>query len=180
MAINKQPKQWWRNKVMFSTDYEEYLGSWDEIIQQYKEMLEVNGQPVPKDEDISEDTLWRYIDDQIKWYYEDFVEEMPDKMVVCHASIGRWNGSVAGGECGTLRGLLQEAGAECDDIRIKYEGPRLILEGSHHDGTNYYCFRELTRKGQQWYEQHQDGPRSYVCEYLFNTKGMSRNIPYWM
>ena len=180
MATKKQSKQWWRNKTIFSTDYEKQLGPWEEIVEQYKEYLEINDNPVPKDEDISDDVIWNFINDQMYWMPDAFFDQVPDKTVVCHADIGLWDGRRDGGQYGDLKKLLTSAGSNCDEIDIKYNGLTLTVIGHHHDGTNYYYFRELTPKGQAWLKRNESQSREEICEYLFNTKGMSRNIPCWM
>lgn len=180
MVTKKQSKQWWRNKTIFSTDYEKQLGPWEEIVEQYKECLEINDNPVPKDEDISDDVIWDFINDQMYWMSDDFFDQVPYKTVVCHADIGLWDGRRDGGQYGGLQGLLRSAGQHCDDVDIQYSNLTLSMVGHHHDGTNYYYFRELTSKGLMWLKNNKDRPLSTICEYLFHTKGMSRNIPYWI
>jgi len=59
------------------------------------------------------------------------------------ANIGRWNGRFSGYKIidNNLKEILSNFGD--DEIVIFSDGKNIRAEGCHHDGINYYLFREI-------------------------------------
>ena len=63
------------------------------------------------------------------------------------------------------------------DIRVDDENGKLSVTVSHHDGSMTMNVRELTNRGLTYYENHRyDLDRREMCEKLFGTKGLSKEI----
>ena len=66
---------------------------------------------------------------------------------------GRWNGSAKGGSfIRTFSDLLNCIG-HLDYLKIIDRNGHLIIEGCHHDGSDYYEIKKLTKHGQKYAQQ---------------------------
>lgn len=63
--------------------------------------------------------------------------------ILCIASLGLWNGRKSGYKLlgSNLKEILYCAIG--DYYKLEYDGFNVVATDSHHDGTNYYTFREL-------------------------------------
>ena len=109
-----------------------------EVLEYFKDDKELYA---PNDTQIT-DTMYRWVD----YDYEDNRSNMNKKtegQILCIASIGRWNGRVTGYKLldDNLKSTLDFFG--CDEIHIYFDGFNLKSQGYHHDGNNYYEFREV-------------------------------------
>ena len=63
------------------------------------------------------------------------------------------------------------------DIRVDDVQGKLSVTVSHHDGSMTMHVRELTDRGLNYYENHRyDLDRREMCEKLFETKGLSKDV----
>ena len=66
-----------------------------------------------------------------------------DGKILVIADLGRWNGRFQGYKViGSNLQDIMTAATRDDDFHIYSDGKDIRAEGQHHDGTNYYLFRE--------------------------------------
>lgn len=105
--------------------------------------------------------------------------------IVIVADLGLWNGRVAGvkstGEH-NLNAILGYHG-DVDDIEVYEEDGEVKGAGYHHDGTNYYTFREVVDEekwnalaekianGESWTKEELDGATKSLSERVNKVYG---------
>lgn len=63
------------------------------------------------------------------------------------------------------------------DIRVDDDNGELTVTVSHHDGSMTMHVRELTDRGLSYYNNHEyDLSRREMCEKLFSTRGLSKEV----
>lgn len=136
---------------MTRTLYNNYEICNDERIAEYAKTFEEMGAEVPEKEEIEEmiadDAQTEYID-----LMEDIANLLYGEKIIMFGTFGRWNGQSVGAEIGTFKELYSKAVTDCDYIKIDDENGHLILTCSHHDGTNSFEFRVLTKNGWDYLE----------------------------
>lgn len=111
----------------------------------YKDMfdeLEAEGTPV------AEDAKYEYVAGMLGDYFED--EKMNlgfhvENTIIAIADLGLWNGRQRGYK------VLTNKVSDClqmfvDDMNFYCDKYNFRAVGHHHDGTNYYMFRELRKE----------------------------------
>ena len=142
------------------------------------------------DDEVSDATLWdfMYEEDHLNW--NDFMYEVklwdktnyPGSKVVLHGTCGTWRGSFEGGQIfDSLEEAIQKAVDDKDYITVKVESDgELLVEGVHHDGTNYWRIKAITAKGMDYlnrfdrsvYNTHDRD----TIEHLLGVKCYTKNI----
>jgi hypothetical protein len=110
--------------------------TWEEAISYYKkEYGETDEQQII--EQIYTDNNWDLEDERIR------LNKPINGKILVIANIGRWNGRFSGYKImdSNLKEILSNFGD--DEIVIFSDGKNIRAEGCHHDGTNYYLFREI-------------------------------------
>lgn len=118
-----------------------------EYARQY--LLEENG------EEPTDSELWNFlnVDDDINWdvFETEYEKYFNTHNFVVKASLGRWNGRFNSGK------ILTSGWSDFAKIIGKYgyisivdNNGHLEVVGRHHDGTDYFEIRELTRKGDEY------------------------------
>lgn len=87
-----------------------------------------------------EEELWREIMDCFDAMFN-------DNYYLLTGYIGSWRGKLEGGKFIKSTDDLLDALEHLDYIRIIDRNGHLIIEGSHHDGSDRYELKKLTRKG---------------------------------
>ena len=116
---------------------------------------------VDEDTEITEQMLW-------DWRYEMNLDDWEDtkrelnkffdgKTVIFFGRIGTWRGVFRGGKIGEFWDVYYKAIKDCDYIRLEDKGGHLYLACSHHDGTNHFEIKEVTERGQQYYQNWEYG-----------------------
>lgn len=112
-------------------------------------LLDENGEE-PTD---SEVMSFVYADDDIEWdvFKSEYEKYFNTHNFVVSASLGRWNGRFDSGKIltggwGDFCRIIQEY----DTLEIIDNNGHLEVVGHHHDGTDYFEIRELTRKGDEY------------------------------
>lgn len=103
-------------------------------------LFELNGETATSAE------IQEYILNDINFRYEDEeinLNKTLDNNIVCIADLGLWNGRIQAVKVlsNNLKDILNSFG--CDEISIYFDGKNVKSKGHHHDGTNYYEFREI-------------------------------------
>lgn len=103
-----------------------------------------------KDEIIDED-LWRWRDEEMELDWENEKEMLTgyfdDKEVIFIGAVGLWHGTYEAKEKGDFWQLFDKAMKDCDYFRIYDTNGHLHLTCSHHDGTNHFEIKVVTKKG---------------------------------
>lgn len=119
--------------------------------EEYKEMCEENG------EEFSENAMWNWV------YFildEDFrialaeLENHFNNKVIAFGSIGRWNGVYDGSKIfNNFKDAYWAMTEDCHYIKIYDENGHLFVHCSHHDGSCTFEIKELTKKGEEYYDR---------------------------
>ena len=110
---------------------------WEEAINNYKE---------EDGENYTEDQIETFVCDDNNLWYDDVKDNLNvplDGKILVIANLGRWNGKFNGYKIlnNNLNSILSNLG--CDEVHYYSDGKNIRAEGYHHDGTNYYLFREI-------------------------------------
>lgn len=134
-----------KERVIFQNyDLEDYEN-------EYKEMFN------EEDEDFSESAMW-------DWVYEmasiDFDEALTtldnffDNEVIAFGNVGRWDGVYSGGNVfSDFKKALYAMIEDCDYVKIYDENGHLFVHCTHHDGSCTFEVKELTKKGEEYYDR---------------------------
>ena len=125
--------------IIYTNDSHE---SYEELVKQYCEHLELNEIPIPNP--IPEQEVYDFAADEDNRWFEDqqvnLDKELPNRIVAL-ASVGTWRGKRTGyKDIGyNLKDILQSY--SCDFVTFFVEDEEVQFIGHHHDGTNTVTFR---------------------------------------
>lgn len=110
---------------------------WEEAIDYYKE---------DEEENCTKDQIENLVYDDNDLWFDDVKRNLNahlDGKILVIANLGRWNGKFNGYKIlnNNLNSIFSDLG--CDEIYFYSDGKNIRAEGYHHDGTNYYLFREI-------------------------------------
>jgi hypothetical protein len=111
--------------------------TWEDAVNYYKQAYgEIDEQQIL--EMIYDDCNRAFEDERVN------LNQQIDGEILVIANIGRWNGRFNGYKIidNNLKEILSNFG-NVDEIIIFSDGKNIRAEGCHHDGTNYYLFREI-------------------------------------
>lgn len=112
-------------------------------------LLEASGEEPTNSEIFKE----LYVEDDINWddFKSEYKEYFNTNYFVVKANLGRWNGRFNSGKILTSgwSDFVKIIG-KYDNISIVDNNGHLEVVGRHHDGTDYFEIRELTRKGDEY------------------------------
>ena len=124
-------------------------------------------------EDVPENIAWEevHVIDSLNWEEEisrlkDFME---GKVFVVKGRIETWKGSYDGGAIIQSFDELRPAWNDCSFIKIYDIDGHFHIQASHHDGTNYFEMKKLSKKGSDFLKRNQWEDRKYLCEKLWRT-----------
>lgn len=135
------------------------------------------------DETPSDELLEEYIQDTNNDYLDDIRAEIEcheknhdSKTYVIIGNLGLWYGRVEGGKI--IEGLWNSLRQCFEDYnKIYEENGRLKVTAHHHDGTNFFQIKELTKRGEDFAERHKwDMSDRELHKKLFNDSHYSRNV----
>lgn len=91
------------------------------------------------------------------------------------ADLGLWDGHhhVIG-----MFNKLDDAIRACNPTEIYVENGRVFIRYIHHDGTNTYELRQLTKRGQAWLDYNLDtaSSKAWLKNHIMATKGYTRRF----
>ena len=133
-------------------------------------------------EDPSEDDCWEAWRNQceIEWDEVSYEMQRYAGSFIIVGTLGLWNGNFKG-SC-LIRGNLLKAVQECleDYNRIYMYNKQLHVEATHHDGTNNFIIKKLTKKGEEYYDNHEwDITDFEMNQRLFQDSHYSHHIDYF-
>lgn len=115
-------------------------------------------------EDPTDSQIWEEIADMERFFWDDMLCELEDKIddcVLVSGTCGTWQGNFAGGKVfhisdkpkyssSMLSWILSECGKDCDYFKVGInKSGNLFIQCTHHDGTNYYEVKNITDKGKK-------------------------------
>ncbi len=111
--------------------------------------LEKNAKEYPEElngEEATEAQIQNYISVADNLYYEDEEYNLDKRLnnnILCIAHLKLWNGGVIAAKVlsNNLKEILNFFG--CDELIVYYDGKNVKSSGLHHDGRNFYEFREI-------------------------------------
>lgn len=170
--------------LLYSSNYNEELGTDEEILKEFKNCTNWDwdyeeDETVPEP-NIEDPEVQDWIDDTLQLRYEDFFYQLPNIICILHGTIGTWMGAQAGGSIDNLKNLIRKATE--DYTKIVYDEKNGVIEitAAHHDGTNYWTIKALTKKGEEYWQNHYyDDPRT-LHHHILNTKGYTKKIKFWL
>lgn len=129
----------------------------------------------PSDFDLEDDEgyiMWDLLDEQLDDMFDNSYE---NKQYVVTGSLGLWDGRHNGyidKRFYSIREAITECAYYTESIRVYEEKGHLFVDAYHHDGTNHYEIRELTKKGIDMLDDWYDGNIS-------NVKYATKKIKYF-
>lgn len=140
---------------------EEMIDEIKDIEGEYKEYCECCGNFIG----ISDEDVWKRIDDDEAMFWDDMKRiinaELNNEWFVAIGKVGSWRGTA---DAGTIQydfdKFLQDIGKDCDYWRISVIDGVINIECTHHDGTNYWELKPLSKSGEalfyKWNENEND------------------------
>lgn len=104
-----------------------------------------------------------------------------EKMYVVKGLIGLWQGTFDGGKIVKgMENVILKCSETGDSFKFFMEGRVMRFMTFHHDGTNNFWIKELTKRGEKYYEVHKDelSDREMV-EKLYNDRHLSKHVTLW-
>lgn len=138
-------------------------------------------------ENPTDEQVWERVRDLTNSYWDDEKYNLQKffndgSIFVLTGFLGLWDGKHPGGfvfkSFEELEKVWQNGSIE--NVRLfDSENGRFHVHCLHHDGTNQYEIKKLTKKGQDWYCRNasKKSPRD-LCETLFHKKGYSSELKY--
>lgn len=111
-------------------------------------------------------------------YYENTHNK---KTYVIKGFIGLWHGTYEGGKIikGMKNVIIKCHGGE-EYFKFYMDGKIMKFMVSHHDGTNNFYIKELTERGEKFYETHKEELNDKeMVEKLYNDRHLSRHVTIW-
>ena len=102
-------------------------------------------------ENIPDETVYKEIDFQNQETWRDLKDALENsfktRYYLMTGTCGRWNGNFDGGTFITCYRDFQSMIQHLDNIKVIDRNGHLIIEGYHHDGSDRYELKRLTRQG---------------------------------
>lgn len=153
-------------QLLYSTNAAEELGTDEQILEYYKEDLEINNCPVPDNPSIEDEAVQDYVNEVINERYLDLLTNLSFSKqwdsIIAEGDFGRWNGRSKGVYVGTFEVALRSLFTDCDDFKIEFDKERgcILTTSWHHDGTNYGTIRPLSDRGKKYFEDARNDYKS--------------------
>ena len=102
-----------------------------------------------KPDEVSDAAVYDYIADELRFDYEcekSNLNKRLDGRILCYGSLGLWWGRPTGYyilDDDNLNAVLDCACRDSYTYRVYFNGQDICAADGHHDGTNYYTFREI-------------------------------------
>lgn len=106
---------------------------------------------IEDEEELTDSKIEQFRQDEMDdWFdteWEELTRFFDGKTVIFFGSLGLWTGRHAAGKIGTFEDLFHKAMIDCEYLKIYDDRGHLFLQCSHHDGTNVFEIKTLTRAG---------------------------------
>ena len=129
----------------------------------------------PTEEQIEEYTRINMANDWENLIEGVLCDTIEEEKWIAYGSIKRWNGTYHRWEVLSDANDFFDLIQDCVYIRIDDEDGLIKIKCSHHDGTNYYTLKPLTKHGYNFYLEHDwnyepDRMGKYLINYNFNSR----------
>lgn len=109
------------------------------------------------------DEITRFLNTEIEIQEELLMEEIRKmeqhtnaSKYLIEANIGTWMGArQAGAVVNSLKQAIMKCANGLEDYSVSEEDGVIIVKGSHHDGSNSFKIRPLSKKGWEYYDRHE-------------------------
>lgn len=134
-------------------------------------------------DDVPEERVWKELSREDEFNWDAFVAEMDrvldksDTSFLITGTVGRWNGRASGGFVFDTLKELSKCWRDCDYIKVEDDDGHLFITCSHHDGTNHFEIKRLTKRGEKFIEDNWDMDTEKLHSTAFNSNFMS-GLPY--
>lgn len=170
-------KDYMTNKIIWTYDF-----PFDEVAKKdYEEQYrEINN--LEYEDEVAESTIWEYAQEINEDDYDDimcsirFLEGRDGKKTyVVLGQLGLWNGTFAGGKIiEGIEAIFNKCFEDYNEFGYKHN--LFYIKAYHHDGTNTFKIRELTKKGEEYAYKHQyDDPKT-LHQRLFSDSHLSHTV----
>lgn len=160
---------------------------WDyykDVDQMRKEFWENENYTEDKMKNMPDEDVIDLMHEHYSDYWDEVITEIKvheknhgQKRYLIIASLGLWNGvhNSYGVTGGLTNAISRCFGRDTNSFNFYQEGKNLILECSHHDGVNTFTIKELTKRGEEIYENNIYMYEPSLGEKL-DKKGYIRNV----
>lgn len=122
----------------------------------------------PDDKDFvpQEQKIWEECDEIMSFAYEEAMSKLEDAFsdvdaLLIYGTVERWNEMLAvSAVYKNFKDLFYAATQDCNYFKISDIGGHLYLTCSHHDGTNRFEVKTITKAGYNYYSNWEDGFRN--------------------
>ena len=109
-------------------------------------------------DDIPDSVVYHEIDEDLRREWEDFRSEMEPVFAkdsfLLTGTCGRWDGPAQGGKFIHSFNELLDCIRHLDYVKFYDENGHFYISGYHHDGSDHYELRRLTRKGYEFADRN--------------------------
>lgn len=133
-----------------------------------------------REDEPTENEVWEAVRDHMDFIWDEEWAQMKEffegKKLICTANLGLWDGRHAGGKVSdNFVDLVQSALEDCDYKKFYDVNGHFFIEGTHHDGTNFYEIKILTDAGYDYYERWNYGWGDERTEQQIHQKLMTNS-----
>lgn len=161
--------------VLFdNTNYSERFNETREFLfNQYAEENDWESQDDVPDDMIQDEMSFQ---EEIDYHYfkDKFTQLLKAGYCLLVGTCGRWNGPAKGGKFITDFRDLSSAIQHLDYLKITDKNGHLYVEGYHHDGSDSYEIKQLTRKGFAYANNNCFAHSQKLHEKIMNNNFLSR------
>ena len=146
-------------RTIFTNDYCE-THSDEAIAEKQVQWYEEYGEVIDEEkaaEYLMEDTNF-WFEDELHMI-EDFIKNSEYSEFLAVGSVGRWNGTFAGGKVfhwDHFTNTLWDILTDCDEFTISDVNGILRIEGAHHDGRVSFDIKGITTRGEAYYSNWEE------------------------
>ena len=123
--------------------------------------------------DVPDDMIWKQIgienDDDYHYMKIALQKVIDGNYFIVKGTCGRWNGRQ---ECGKfIRSVIElfDGLRHLDYLKIYEKNGHFYIEGSHHDGSDCYELKQLTKKGVEYANKHYFAHDKQLHSTIFNN-----------
>lgn len=142
----------------------------------------LDSHPEDKDWTPSDDEVWKEIYEQTEICWDDTKSDLKrffndGSTYILTGTAGLWNGRSRGGTVIRNFNDLSKAWSDVDYVKIFDDKGMFNIHGIHHDGTNCWEVKKLTKRGVEYLDRHEYDDPQTLHEKLWG-KGYSVNLHY--
>ena len=156
-----------QKEIVIFSNYVDALLNEEEALELLKEKNE-------GEEEYTQNDILDYIYEEKRFEEECFLEEfghfLSNNTFIVVGTCGLWYGNAEGGTI--INGISDffRLLKDCNFYKITDCNGHLLVQGSHHDGTNYFELKVLNNRGEEFYDRNSYSmDRRKLCTKLFSN-----------